>query len=61
MEERNAVSVKDLGVKFHLSEQKVDDLKDYLIYLKVLMKNVVILKLLQIGFYQIFLSVTRFN
>lgn len=33
MEERNAVSVKDLGVKFHLSEQKVDDLKDYIIRL----------------------------
>ena len=33
MDERNAVSVKDLGVKFHLSEQKVDDLKDYIIRL----------------------------
>lgn len=33
MEERNAVSVRDLGVKFHLSEQKVDNLKEYVIRL----------------------------
>ncbi|MCH5273234.1 MAG: ABC transporter ATP-binding protein [Lachnospiraceae bacterium] len=31
MEERKAVSVQDLGVKFHLSEQKVDNLKEYVI------------------------------
>lgn len=31
MEERNAVSVQGLGVKFHLSEQKVDNLKEYII------------------------------
>lgn len=31
MEEKNVVSVKDLGVKFHLSEQKVDNLKEYVI------------------------------
>lgn len=31
MDERNAVSVKNVGVKFHLSEQKVDDLKEYVI------------------------------
>lgn len=33
MEEQNAVSVHDLGVKFHLSEQKVDNLKEYIIRL----------------------------
>ena len=31
MEEKCAVSVRDLGVKFHLSEQKVDNLKEYVI------------------------------
>lgn len=31
MEVRNAVSVQGLGVKFHLSEQKVDNLKEYII------------------------------
>ena len=31
MEEKNAVSVKNLGVMFHLSEQKVDNLKEYVI------------------------------
>ena len=31
MEEKNVVSVRDLGVKFHLSEQKVDNLKEYVI------------------------------
>lgn len=31
MEEKEMVSVKDLGVKFHLSEQKVDNLKEYVI------------------------------
>lgn len=31
MEEGKAVSVQDLGVKFHLSEQKVDNLKEYII------------------------------
>ncbi len=31
MEERKAVSVQNLGVKFHLSEQKVDNLKEYMI------------------------------
>jgi len=31
MEGRNAVSVQELGVKFHLSEQKVDNLKEYII------------------------------
>ncbi len=31
MEEKAIVSVKDLGVKFHLSEQKVDNLKEYII------------------------------
>lgn len=31
MEERNIVSVENLGVKFHLSEQKVDNLKEYII------------------------------
>lgn len=31
MDERNAVSVQNVGVKFHLSEQKVDDLKEYVI------------------------------
>lgn len=31
MEERNAVSVQNVGVKFHLSEQKVDNLKEYVI------------------------------
>lgn len=31
MEEKYAVSVSDLGVKFHLSEQKVDNLKEYVI------------------------------
>lgn len=33
MEEKEIVSVKDLGVKFHLSEQKVDNLKEYVIRL----------------------------
>ena len=31
MEEKNVVSVENLGVKFHLSEQKVDNLKEYII------------------------------
>ncbi len=31
MEEKNIVSVENLGVKFHLSEQKVDNLKEYVI------------------------------
>lgn len=31
MEEKNVISVSDLGVKFHLSEQKVDNLKEYVI------------------------------
>lgn len=31
MEEKKAVSVQNLGVKFHLSEQKVDNLKEYMI------------------------------
>lgn len=31
MEEKCAVSVRDVGVKFHLSEQKVDNLKEYVI------------------------------
>lgn len=31
MEEKNVISVQDLGVKFHLSEQKVDNLKEYVI------------------------------
>lgn len=31
MEEKNMVSVENLGVKFHLSEQKVDNLKEYII------------------------------
>lgn len=31
MSERTMVSVRDLGVKFHLSEQKVDNLKEYII------------------------------
>ena len=31
MEERNIVSEENLGVKFHLSEQKVDNLKEYII------------------------------
>lgn len=31
MEGKNAVSVQNLGVKFHLSEQKVDNLKEYVI------------------------------
>lgn len=31
MEEKNSVSVQSLGVKFHLSEQKVDNLKEYII------------------------------
>ena len=31
MEEKNIVSVENLGVKFHLSEQKVDNLKEYII------------------------------
>ncbi len=31
MEEKNVISVNDLGVKFHLSEQKVDNLKEYVI------------------------------
>lgn len=31
MEEGKAISVQDLGVKFHLSEQKVDNLKEYII------------------------------
>lgn len=31
MKERAIVSVKHLGVKFHLSEQKVDNLKEYVI------------------------------
>lgn len=31
MEERKTVSVQNLGVKFHLSEQKVDNLKEYII------------------------------
>lgn len=31
MDERNMVSVQNLGVKFHLSEQKVDNLKEYVI------------------------------
>ncbi len=31
MEERKAISVQELGVKFHLSEQKVDNLKEYII------------------------------
>lgn len=31
MEEKNVISVRDLGVKFHLSEQKVDNLKEYVI------------------------------
>lgn len=31
MEERKAISVQNLGVKFHLSEQKVDNLKEYMI------------------------------
>lgn len=31
MEEKNIVSVEKVGVKFHLSEQKVDNLKEYII------------------------------
>ena len=31
MKEKNVVSVNNLGVKFHLSEQKVDNLKEYVI------------------------------
>lgn len=31
MEDRTIVSVENLGVKFHLSEQKVDNLKEYVI------------------------------
>lgn len=31
MDEKNIVSVENLGVKFHLSEQKVDNLKEYVI------------------------------
>lgn len=31
MEKRNAVTVNDVSVKFHLSEQKVDNLKEYVI------------------------------
>ncbi|MBQ8798733.1 MAG: ABC transporter ATP-binding protein [Lachnospiraceae bacterium] len=31
MEDNNVISVRDLGVKFHLSEQKVDNLKEYVI------------------------------
>lgn len=31
MEEKTMVSVKNVGVKFHLSEQKVDNLKEYII------------------------------
>ena len=31
MSEMSAVTVQDLGVKFHLSEQKVDNLKEYVI------------------------------
>ncbi len=31
MEEKSIVSVENLGVKFHLSEQKVDNLKEYVI------------------------------
>lgn len=31
MEEKKSVSVQSLGVKFHLSEQKVDNLKEYII------------------------------
>lgn len=31
MNEENAVTVQNLGVKFHLSEQKVDNLKEYVI------------------------------
>ena len=31
MEEKTIVSVDNLGVKFHLSEQKVDNLKEYVI------------------------------
>lgn len=31
MTENDIISVKDLGVKFHLSEQKVDNLKEYVI------------------------------
>ena len=31
MDERKMVSVRNLGVKFHLSEQKVDSLKEYVI------------------------------
>lgn len=31
MEGKSAVSVQDVGVKFHLSEQKVDNLKEYVI------------------------------
>lgn len=31
MKEKRIVSVQDLGVKFHLSEQKVDNLKEYVI------------------------------
>ena len=31
MEDKNVVSVDNLGVKFHLSEQKVDNLKEYVI------------------------------
>lgn len=31
MDEKSAVKVENLGVKFHLSEQKVDNLKEYII------------------------------
>lgn len=31
MEDNNVISVENLGVKFHLSEQKVDNLKEYVI------------------------------
>jgi len=31
MKEKTMVSVEQVGVKFHLSEQKVDNLKEYII------------------------------